>query len=160
MLLDDFQPPLTSEWVYLADTVMGGRSQGDGALLNEDGLAFARLTGNVTTANNGGFIQIRRNLPDLSDVPAQGIRLIVRGNDQPYFIHLRTGQSIRPWAYYAQSFDAPSQWQEVRLPFADFEPSARFMSRSIDVGDLKTLGIVAYGRDHVALLDVAEVGLY
>ena len=42
-------------WAYLADTVMGGVSQGRAEFSN----GALRLTGQVSTENNGGFIQVR-----------------------------------------------------------------------------------------------------
>ena len=44
-----------NNWAYLADTVMGGVSQGSA----EFSAGALRLTGKVSTKNNGGFIQIR-----------------------------------------------------------------------------------------------------
>ena len=160
MLLDTFEPPITSRWSYVADTVMGGRSTGRGELLSEDGESFARLTGTVSTANNGGFIQIRRALTDLSQAQIEGVRLRVRGNDQAYFIHLRTRQSDRPWAYYQAEFFAAGDWQDVTLPFEAFRPSTRGLPATFEPQDLISIGIVAYGRDHEAALDVSEVGFF
>ena len=62
---DDISIPFTEEnaryWQYISDQTMGGVSNGQ-AVLDKDGdMIFARLTGNVSTANNGGFIQIRTN---------------------------------------------------------------------------------------------------
>ena len=52
--------PVTDfEWSYLADTVMGGVSEGQ-ARVEEGAL---RLTGTVSTANRGGFIQVRTEMP-------------------------------------------------------------------------------------------------
>jgi hypothetical protein len=34
-----------------------------------------------------------------------GVRLIVRGNDQRYFVHLGTGGTLLPWHYYQAGFD-------------------------------------------------------
>ena len=45
-------------WQYISDQTMGGVSNGQ-AVLDKDGdMIFARLTGNVSTANNGGFIPV------------------------------------------------------------------------------------------------------
>ena len=60
---DEISIPFTEEnakyWQYISDQTMGGISNGQ-AVLDKDGdIIFARLTGNVSTANNGGFIQIR-----------------------------------------------------------------------------------------------------
>ena len=47
--------------------VMGGLSQGKAIITNLDGTDCYHMTGNVTTENNGGFIQIRNQLkPSIS----------------------------------------------------------------------------------------------
>ena len=46
-------------WVFFSDQVMGGKSQGKAEFLSNVTANFVRLQGNVTTANNGGFLQIR-----------------------------------------------------------------------------------------------------
>ena len=46
-------------WLYISDRTMGGISEGQAALEQDGKMFFARLTGNVSTANNGGFIQLR-----------------------------------------------------------------------------------------------------
>ena len=57
-----------SDWNYVSDRVMGGVSTG-GASLEKDGdVTFARLAGNVSTRNNGGFIQLRSKV-SLFDKP-------------------------------------------------------------------------------------------
>jgi hypothetical protein len=65
--VDDFKSGPEQRWRFFADTVMGGRSTGQVEFKTSGGEAYARLTGDVTTANNGGFIQIRR---ELKSVPA------------------------------------------------------------------------------------------
>ena len=52
----------SGNWVYFSDTVMGGRSSGAAERVNVDGRAAIKLTGNVTTENNGGFVQVRREI--------------------------------------------------------------------------------------------------
>ena len=48
----------TGQWSYLADTVMGGVSEGSAEFGNSGLDKTIRLTGEVSTANNGGFIQV------------------------------------------------------------------------------------------------------
>jgi hypothetical protein len=67
-------------------------------------IAYARMTGRVTTANNGGFIQIRKDLGSPPPEGTKGVRLIVRGNGERYFVHLRTSGTLLPWQYYQASF--------------------------------------------------------
>lgn len=160
MLLDNFEPPVNSRWSYVADTVMGGRSNGKGELLSEGEISFARLSGSVTTANNGGFIQIRRPLPSFSTSSYSGVKLIVRGNSATYFVHLRTQRSSRPWAYYQAEFFATQGWTEIYIPFEEFTASTGLLPAELKPSDLISIGIVAYGRDHKAQLDVSELALF
>ena len=53
----------TGQWSYLADTVMGGVSEGSAEFGNSGLDKTIRLTGEVSTANNGGFIQVRSSVP-------------------------------------------------------------------------------------------------
>ena len=46
-------------WKYVSDQVMGGVSEGNVSLEQDGDMVFARLTGDVSTRNNGGFIQLR-----------------------------------------------------------------------------------------------------
>ena len=64
-----------NNWAYLADTVMGGVSQG-GAEFSAGAL---RLTGQVSTKNNGGFIQIRTRVDPTQAVGKSGIKIKVKG---------------------------------------------------------------------------------
>ena len=56
ILKDDFTNE--NEWTYIADNVMGGISDGRVEFNLVDSNVYALLSGNVSTENNGGFIQI------------------------------------------------------------------------------------------------------
>jgi len=159
MLVENFALQPETRWRFFSDGVMGGVSRGQVAFIREGDRVHAHMTGTVSTANNGGFIQIRM---DLSNAPsdASGIRLVVRGNDQPYFVHLRTSGTILPWQYYQAGFPVTRDWTEVRLPFTDFEPSGRLLRRVPRADSLRSVGIVAFGRDHQAEIDVREIAFY
>jgi hypothetical protein len=88
------------------------------------------------------------------------LRLVVRGNEQRYFVHLRTSGTILPWQYYQAGFNVTQEWSEVRLPFTDFEASGRLLRAVPRPGSLKSIGIVAFGRDHKAEVDVRKVSFY
>jgi len=160
MIIDDFQTQPETRWRFFADTVMGGVSSGEVRFLSEGENTYARMTGRVSTANNGGFIQMRIELPSAAPKGATGVRLMVRGNNQKYFVHLRTGGTLLPWQYYQAGFDVSRNWTEVRLPFTAFEASGRMLRKAPRAQGLKSLGVVAYGRDHEAEVDVREVSFY
>ncbi|MEP1201624.1 CIA30 family protein [Tateyamaria sp.] len=159
-MIDNFESQPETRWRFFADTVMGGVSSGQVAFERDGEAAFARMTGIVSTANNGGFIQIRTELPDAVPAGTVGVRLIVRGNDQKYFVHLRTSGTVLPWQYYQAGFDVSGTWAEIRLPFAAFEASGSMLRTVPRADSLRSVGIVAYGRDHDAEIDIREVGFY
>lgn len=83
--------PLGSAWRLVSDGVMGGLSQG--MLCPEFYRERAALTlrGEVTTANNGGFLQMALALVPVYDASRfRGVRLTVAGNGERYNLHLRT----------------------------------------------------------------------
>ena len=45
------------------------------------------------------------DLPDAVPSDATGVRLVVRGNAERYFVHLRTTGTVLPWQYYQAGFD-------------------------------------------------------
>ena len=73
-LRDNFDNPISCR--YIADDVMGGISSGKVEFINIDGKSNALLTGNVSTENNGGFIQIRKELKDINLSKADSIRIV------------------------------------------------------------------------------------
>jgi hypothetical protein len=159
-LIEDFKMQPETRWRFFTDQVMGGVFTGGVDFATEDGHAFARMTGRVSTANRGGFIQMRLDLATPPPEGTTGVRLIVRGNDQRYFVHLRTGGTLLPWQYYQAGFDVTESWTEVRLPLDAFEASGGLLRSVPRPGSLASIAVVAYGRDHDARIDVREVGFY
>ena len=145
-------PPIADlSWRYAADTVMGGVSAGQGRVEGE----VLRLTGTVSTRNNGGFIQVRTALPN--GLRQNTIRFRVRGNGEQYFVHLRSIHSSRPWESYRAGFETGPDWADVALALSDFEPSRDTMPASVAAVDVRSLGFVAIGRDHMADLSVSHL---
>ena len=139
---------------------MGGLSVGK---LNIDKIEYKlcyRMTGNVTTANNGGFIQFRmKNIETLSK-DTTGVFLSAKGNNERYFVHLRTKWTMMPWHYYQAEFDVTDVWKEFRLPLASFSPSSGMLPKSPLSKSVTSIGIVAFGRDHKVDIRVREIGFY
>lgn len=159
-MIEDFKSKPETRWSFFTDGVMGGESQGQASFLSDNGDAHAHMVGKVSTENNGGFIQIRTDLPDAAPQDATGVRIVVRGNNQKYFVHLRTSGTRLPWQYYQADFEVNGEWREVLLPFEAFKPSGKLLRTVPRAKSLKSIGIVAFGRDHEADIDVKEVGFY
>ncbi|MEW9920186.1 CIA30 family protein [Marimonas sp. MJW-29] len=159
-MIETFEDQPETRWRFFSDQVMGGVSTGKVTFLSEGGLNFARMTGTVSTENRGGFIQMRLDLDAPPPDGATGVVLRVRGNDQRYFVHLRTAGTMLPWQYYQAGFDVTGAWTEVRLPFSAFSASGRLLRNTPKASSVKSVAVVAYGRDHAAGIDVAEIGFY
>ncbi|OZA12972.1 MAG: NADH ubiquinone oxidoreductase, partial [Rhodobacterales bacterium 17-64-5] len=149
-----------TRWQFFTDQVMGGVSTGGVVFVQNDGESFARMTGQVSTENRGGFIQMRLELTAPPPEGTTGVRLVVRGNSQRYFVHLRTGGTVLPWQYYQAGFEVTETWTEVRLPLAEFTASGGMLRSVPRAESLTSVAVVAYGRDHDALIEVREVGFY
>ena len=63
-IIDDFTDNPERGWQYYTDQVMGRVSEGTASVRLDSEGPYIRLEGLVSTANNGGFIQIRRNLSE------------------------------------------------------------------------------------------------
>ena len=150
-------------WQYVSDRVMGGVSDGQVTLEQEGGMYYARLTGNVSTKNNGGFIQLRSGVSfsnsEKDGKNLKGVRLNVRGNGETYYIHIRTNESWSPSDYYSTTFIADSEWKMIDLPFNKFERRWSNDS-SLDAKKIRSFGIVAYGRDYISDVSVSTIEFY
>ena len=87
MILDQLKNPnLTNQsqkWNFITDQVMGGVSTGKFKVEKVDGIECYKMTGLVSTKNNGGFIQIRTKLnPEIDTKDFDGIYLKVYGNEK------------------------------------------------------------------------------
>ena len=146
-----------ARWSAISDQVMGGISEVNFYELEENGTKFYRLEGEVSTANNGGFIQSRVNL-NLNVNDFSGIRIKIKGNNNQYFVHLRAPRMM-PWNYYYSDFYASDDWQIIDLPLSNFK-SSRNGNIGINANVIRSIGLVAYGRDFTAQLDIANIELY
>lgn len=165
-LIDDLRhdPPrsaLGTRWELYTDQVMGGVSTGQMTVETVAGRPALRMRGDVSLANNGGFIQISLDLAaDGGAVDAGawgGLELDVLGDGETYGLHLRTLDVVRPWQSYRQTFVAAPAWRCVRLPFEGFVPHR--IDVPLDPRRLRRIGLAAIGRAFHADLAMAGVRL-
>jgi len=108
-------PQLQQIWGAVDDVVMGGVSQSEIRFVE----GTALFTGNVSTANSGGFASVRtKNFTSPLDLSGyEGVTLRVRGDGKRYKFFLRTESSWDGMAY-SYSFDTvANEWITVRIPF-------------------------------------------
>ncbi len=151
-------------WQFVSDGVMGGLSTGKLTFEKDGEVDFGRLTGDVTTKNNGGFIQFRANVSfDKTGDQGQmikGVRLTGRGNGAKYFIHFRTSDNRRPSDYYSAEFQTGLEWNSIDLPFSKFKRSRFDNSILLSGNKIQSMGIVAYGREHIADVSISKIEFY
>ena len=151
-------------WQYVSDRVMGGVSDGQVTLEKDGEMYYARLIGDVSTKNNGGFIQVRANVSFANSEKdgnnLQGVRLNVRGNGESYYIHIRTNDSWSPSDYYAATFKADSDWKMVDLPFDNFQRRRGSNEKTLDAKNITSFAIVAYGRDFTSDVSTSKIEFY
>lgn len=160
MILDSLSTR-AGAWEMVSDQVMGGVSNGTLTHAPLQGRMALRLTGTVSTENNGGFLQMARDLGDATGMDASafaGLELDVLGNGETYNIHLRTKDVARPWQSYRMQFNAPATWATITLPFGDF--TAHRITSPLDLTSLRRIGIVAIGKAFHADIAISGLRLY
>ncbi|MDT9179602.1 MAG: CIA30 family protein [Limnospira sp. PMC 1291.21] len=125
-ILFDFTKPdaeLKATWGALDDVVMGGVSESSLRLIGDAAL----FTGNVSTANSGGFVSVRtRNFePPLDLSEFAGIELRVKGDGKRYKFIARSDEKWDSIGY-CYSFDTVYNIpMTIRIPFEQLIPVFR-----------------------------------
>lgn len=161
-MLEVWPGNLSLNWRLITDAVMGGTSHGTITREILAGRPAFRMSGDESTANNGGFIQIALDLaPETGSFDAgffTGVEIDVFGNNEDYGVHLRTTEITRPQESYRQSFFAKPDWETLRLPFTQF--AAHRTDIPLNTKRLRRIGLVAIGRDFTADLAIARLAFY
>lgn len=151
-----------TRWQLVSDRVMGGLSRGSLTREAVLGRAALRLQGDVSLANNGGFLQMAFDLaPVGGTVDASGwtgLEVDATGNGEAYGLHLRTDAVRHPWQSWRAGFVAGPGWATHRLPFASFIPHR--IEAALDTGRLRRVGLVAIGRAFRADLSLGALRFY
>jgi len=162
-LIDDFthadRASNGEAWRFVSDRVMGGVSLGRAGHDRIGGRPALRLQGDVSLANNGGFIQVNLDLGrggQAFDAGAwAGIDVTLLGDGASYAINLRTAELRHPWESYRAEVHSSAGWTTHRLPFTDFRPHRTTLA--LNTRKLRRIGLIAIGEArHV---DVALGGL-
>lgn len=138
-----------ARWVAVNDGVMGGRSSG-GPSFEDGNLIFS----GVINTNGGGFSSIRSRVEPGQFENVTGLKMRVKSDGRGYELNLRTNVTYwgRSVAYRASiPATRAGEWAEVRIDFADLEPSVfgrTVRTRAFEAEDTRILGIIlADGQD-------------
>ena len=163
--LDELENPgITSQgerWSFITDGVMGGLSSGQAIITESKDIPCYQMTGNVTTENNGGFIQIRARMnPLVNTNKHKGIYIKVYGNNQKCSLFVRTDFTMTPRQYYSYDFIAKDEWIEIKAPFINFKKSNFYEPQKLFNQNIKSIGLVAAFDNFYADICLAEIGFY
>ena len=166
MLIDDFNGPTSrfgTSWEGFTDQVMGGVSEMNVVRAYESGENHVRMRGDVSTENNGGFIQIRLKLTSggvFDGSTYEGLRLVVRGRGSGYYIFLRTSNTVLPWKFFKAEIPVTEDWRTVDIPWTAFGSGDYGREMKLRTNRLKSVALVAYGKDFSAEVDLRELSFY
>ncbi len=150
---------ILEDWKFFSDQVMGGVSEGKTALKKDKNKFFLRLEGTVSTENNGGFIQVRKEYEIEGDA-YKGIRIKARGLESEYYVHVRTKKLFLPWQYYSGKFFVSKEWTNIEIKFDDFAKSNFYQPQKFKSSEIRSIAFVAFGKDFDAQLDIIEAELF
>ena len=145
-------------WRVFTDAVMGGVSVASAEAGTLNGRPALCLRGRVSTANNGGFVQMALDLTGPLPAEATGFEIDVCGRPLRYGLHLRTVTMTAPWQAWRAGFDVGAAWQTLRLPFAGFEPYR--VTGQLVPGDVRRIGLLAIGAEGDAELCLGRLAVY
>lgn len=108
------------DWRIVNDGVMGGISRSSMSLTDA---GHGRFSGQVSTANNGGFASVQ--LTKSVDRPKEKtfVVLRVKGDGKRYEFRLKS--RIRQYESYVHTFATSGEWETIKLPIAEFYPEFR-----------------------------------
>jgi hypothetical protein len=167
-LIDDFSRQgnisvIGTRWQQFTDQVMGGVSEGRFGFNEIEGKRCIRLQGRVSLENRGGFIQVALPLNaksgSLDAGDYRGVRLLVRGNGERYYVHFKSTQTMLPWQFFSAEFPTTESWKTVDLPFERFDPE-NHKAETLNINKLKRIAIVAANKEYVADVAVARIEFY
>ncbi|MFC1601156.1 CIA30 family protein [Candidatus Sumerlaeota bacterium] len=162
VLFDSESDAIVSNWRVVNDTVMGGISASQMEQSKDGGVAF---TGNLSLENNGGFASVRG--PDIRQSLGdfKGIAIRVKGDGKIYKCGIRTDDRF-DGVYHQASFKTKKgEWEEVRLPLADFVPTyhGRQLSEEdrMKPGNIKSLSfLIADKQEGTFRLEIDWIKAY
>jgi len=168
LLIDDFSSrvsALGTEWEGFTDRVMGGKSDMQSGITADSGQRFLFLSGKVSLANNGGFIQTRLMLsPEKNGVfdasRYSGLRITARGKGDGYYIFLRMTGNRLPWSFFMAPIPVTDGWTAIEIPWSRFEKGDFGSFFDLNPKKLTSIAVVAYKKEFLASIDVSRIAFY
>ncbi len=120
-VLDFPGPDAAQKWQAVNDGVMGGVSDGRFKITIDNTLEFF---GTLSLENNGGFASVRTKPTDLDIQAGDTLVARVKGDGREYVLNIYTKSHRMAFSYRAPLPTTKDEWKAVRVPLADFIPTA------------------------------------
>ena len=123
-VLYDFKKQGKGKWRIQNDVVMGGRSESQLKMTDEN---YALFTGRVSLENNGGFCSIHQTYekePFIISEESDAFILYVKGDGKNYNFRIRTPKGRHS---YAATFSTNNNgdWETITIPFKAMQATYR-----------------------------------
>lgn len=121
IVLDDFgYNSNKSPWRIVDDVVMGGRSNGDFIITDQQ---TGLYQGDVSLENNGGFSSVRRGITDINLGGKTIVKARVKGDGKAYQFRIKKQRQDRH--SYIAHFKTTGDWEEITLKMSEMYPAFR-----------------------------------
>ena len=123
-VLYDFTKQGKGKWRIQNDVVMGGRSESQLKMTDEN---YALFTGRVSLENNGGFCSIHQTSekePFIISAASDAFILNLKGDGKDYNFRIRTPKGRHS---YASTFSTNNNgdWETIAIPFKSMQATYR-----------------------------------
>ncbi|WP_299530236.1 CIA30 family protein [Ulvibacterium sp.] len=119
-LFDSYINSNTKQWYILDDAVMGGRSKGEITRTDE---GYARFSGKVSLANNGGFSLVRFAIQKTSVNPESTLKITLKGDGSDFQFRVKNDKN--EYYSYTSPFSTKRKWETVEFQLKDLYPTFR-----------------------------------
>ena len=142
-IIFNFKSPDAVDSQIVNDGVMGGISR---SRFDITGHGTGIFRGELSLANNGGFASVRLRLPMRDLTGDRAFRLRIRGDGHDFKFIVRTDNVFDGVNYRSGFATKAGVWEELGLPFAQFEPTwrGRILTDmpALDPSRIETLGFL------------------
>ena len=65
-----------------------------------------------------------------------------------------------PWQYYQAPFEVNKSWKKINISFESFKRSGIMLAKKFNPRNVKSIAIVAFGKNHKVDIEVDEISFY
>ncbi len=161
-LIDFSEPDEKENWRIVNDDVMGGISQSQMTISEDDTAVFQ---GTVSLENYGGFASVRTRPKNYQLAGYDGITIRVKGDGKKYQLRLRTDDEFDGVSYQAEFETVPGKWVTLNLPFKPFVPTFRGRivtdAPALNSDQIRQIGfLIADKQEGAFRLEIDWIGAY